>query len=142
MEMAANVRRMRVICSPEREEDVAAAHEPLQPPLKAGVPAVPAVPTTAAMGCSPGDRPPAPGCPALPHQGRIHIHAAQCLPNLPGGASLAWAPIPKEFHVGASLLPKISPMPTLWRWQCCLHRICHGRAFRICSALLPEPSFP
>lgn len=60
MEMAANVRRMRVICSPEREEDVAVAHEPLQPPPKAGVPAVP---TTVAVGCSPGDCPPAPGLP-------------------------------------------------------------------------------
>lgn len=32
MEMAANVRSMRVICSPEQEEDAAAARELLHPP--------------------------------------------------------------------------------------------------------------
>jgi len=34
MEMAANVRSVRVICSPEREEDVAAAREWLHPPRR------------------------------------------------------------------------------------------------------------
>lgn len=50
MEMAANVRSMRVICSPEQEEDAAAARELLHSPPK---PRLPAVPTAVAMGCSP-----------------------------------------------------------------------------------------
>lgn len=57
MEMAADGRSMRVICSPEWEEDAAVARELLYPPPEAGVPAVP---TAVAMGALPvcsGDLP-------------------------------------------------------------------------------------
>lgn len=151
--MAANVRSMRVICSPEREEDVAAARELLHPPqspvsLLSPLP----WPWDALPACA-GDLPLHPQFPsphpsatwaAMPEgeSSRPYFSVPSKSPGRSKWAGLMWAPIPKEIQVAVSLLLKVSLIPTLWGWWCCLHCVCHGHTFKICSALLPKATFP
>lgn len=95
MEMAANVRSMRVICSPEREEDVAEARELLHPPQSPisllshcrgrGMLSRHVLVTFPSTLGSPALTPVLRGLPC--RRGRAHVHTSQYLPNLPGGAS-------------------------------------------------------